>query len=472
MMHVALVSVIVAALPVLAGVGLAQNVGGGQAEPLTPAEWREDLRFLASELVRRHPEPFHTVSPAEFESAVAELDTEIESLPPHRIIIRMAQLATLIGDAHTYVDLPEQGPLSFSRLPIRLTLFSDGLYVSAATEEQRQLVGSRVERIGTRSVDEVLDRVATFVSRDNDMTLRFLVPRRLAIPEVLHAVEVIDQVSRVPLVLTNRNGEPVSLELESLDPGQEVVWLDGAADFGAADALYWAEPGANYWLRHVPDRHALYLQFNSVRDRDDEPLADFARRLGEFISANRINRLIIDVRRNIGGNSRLTYPLIREIIKTGRFEEPGRLFTLTGPASISATVVFAVELDRHTANIFIGEPSGSRPNQYGENRFFNLPNSEVAVSYSSALFQTAGPFDGSEWIAPQVAVSMTSDDYFAGRDPVLEAALEYESVRRCGPRDSIRRSRPTINSSPTPATVIWTANDPCAIWQVNSWKRE
>lgn len=38
-----------------------------------------------------------------------------------------------------------------------------------------------------------------------------------------------------------------------------------------------------------------------------------------------------------------------------------------------------------------------------------------------------GPFNERPWIEPLVAVSMSSEDYFAGRDPALEAALSYEA---------------------------------------------
>ncbi len=367
------------------------------------------------------------MSPERFDAAVNELDDAIGTLAPHQIIVRMAQIGALLGDAHTYVDLPAEGPLAFSRLPVRLTLLSDGIFVTATTADLQHLLGHRLERLGQMSVDGAFQRVATAVSRDNESTLRFLVPRRMVMPEVLHAVGVIGELKRVPLVLADRSGTSVELQLAPLESDDEPDWREGAGVFGSDTALYWADPEANYWLRHLPDRRALYLQFNAVRDRDDEPLADFALRLGDFITANQLQRLVIDLRRNIGGNSRLTYPLIREIIKTGVFQQPGRLFTLIGPASISATVVFAIELDRYTENIFIGEPSGGRPNQYGENRFFALPNSGVAVSYASAFFQTAGPFNERPWIEPLVAVSMSSEDYFAGRDPALEAALSYEA---------------------------------------------
>ena len=84
---------------------------------------------------------------------------------------------------------------------------------------------------------------------------------------------------------------------------------------------------------------------------------------------------------------------------------------------------FATEVDTGTAAVFVGEPTGGRPNLYGDVRPVYLPNSRITVRVSSRYWEFGGPDDTRPWIAPDVAVAITSADLLAGLDPVLDAAI-------------------------------------------------
>jgi hypothetical protein len=45
-------------------------------------------------------------------------------------------------------------------------------------------------------------------------------------------------------------------------------------------------------------------------------------------------------------------------------------------------------------------------------------------SVASRYFQDSDPLDERQWIAPDIPVRLSSDDYFANRDPVMAAVLE------------------------------------------------
>ena len=74
--------------------------------------------------------------------------------------------------------------------------------------------------------------------------------------------------------------------------------------------------------------------------------------------------------------------------------------------------------------IFVGEPSSSRPNFVGEDTELLLPYSGVRGSMSSRYFQGSHSLDERVWIAPDIPVRLSSSDYFAKRDPVLEATFD------------------------------------------------
>src|SRR5262245_9272053 len=143
---------------------------------LSVEAWREDLRALAEALSTRHREPFRKVSRGDFERAVAELGTRIPTLADHEIVAGFARLAAKLGDGHTRLTLPEgDGPridrshsptaapasdrLAFRRLPVRLGLFPEGLFVTAAMAAHRDLIGARVLRVGRMDAAAAVEAV-------------------------------------------------------------------------------------------------------------------------------------------------------------------------------------------------------------------------------------------------------------------------------------------------------------------------
>lgn len=413
-----------AILPILAIVVAAS---AAQAAP-TPAEWRADLAYLTREVVDRHADAFHHVDRETFESAAADLERRIPDLADHEIIVEMSRLVALIGDAHSYVSLPDEEPFAFQRYPVQFERFKDGVFITRADSAHVGLIGSRLVGIESVPADSVWRRVEPIVNRDNAMTLRYLVPFRMAIPEVLHAVGVIGAVGPAALEI-ERGGAHESVRLE---PVTAVEWMPDPVFIGdSIENLFWKDPEKAYWFEYLPAHHAAYLQFNSVQNDADDPFAGFVDRFEEMLVESDVQRVVIDLRRNTGGGWRLTIPLVRALIRTG-FDAPGKLIVLTGPTTISAATVFAVELGRWLEPVYMGLPTGSSPNQYGEIVFFELPNSGVRVGYAAALFQTAGYETVDPWIPPDVAIDMTSAEFFARRDPVLPQALEYQPEEPLG----------------------------------------
>jgi len=111
---------------------------------LTAAEavrWRADLRYLAAELPRRHPNLYHAVSREAFARAVRRLDARIPTLRRHEVILELARLVALVGDGHTNVAPARDTVIGFHSLPLRFYLFSDGLFVRAADTAHAGLRG-------------------------------------------------------------------------------------------------------------------------------------------------------------------------------------------------------------------------------------------------------------------------------------------------------------------------------------------
>ncbi|HEX5708208.1 MAG TPA: S41 family peptidase [Pyrinomonadaceae bacterium] len=398
------------------------------APSMTAEKWREDLRFMAAEMARRHKNLYHKTSRERFEAEVRRLDERIPALARHETVVGLMRLVALVGDGHTHMGLGQDPAAQFRQYPVRFYFFRDGLFVEAAAPEYRDAVGGRVLKIGRASAEEAYRAVREVTPHDSEMDAKFRAPFLMAVPEVLHAVGVTEDMERVPLVV-ERGRRQVTVELRPLaragarDLEIPAGWT--TAREAAQAPLYMKDALNNFWFEHLKDERALYVQYNAVADKRDETVADFFRRVFEFVEANAVERLIIDVRNNGGGNNFLNRAIVTGVIRADRINRRGRLFVITGRRTFSAAQNFVNEMEKYTNAIFVGEPTGASPNHYGDAARITLPNSGLTVRASTVWWQDADPRDTREWTAPHVAAELTSEDFRAGRDPALQAALSY-----------------------------------------------
>jgi hypothetical protein len=177
----------------------------------------------------------------------------------------------------------------------------------------------------------------------------------------------------------------------------------------------------NFWTYRMDDLNALYVQLKDVANGEDESVAEFAERLGNEAADPSIRNLILDLRHSPGGNGYLTPPLLRKLIHFDASSAENRLYVIISRNTFSASHNLITDLDWIAEPVFVGEPSGSRPNTLSESGKFVLPFSRLSGYLSSQLHQQSWPEDHRIWIAPDVPVGLSSVDHFAGRDPALEA---------------------------------------------------
>lgn len=429
-------------LLLLAVVGLAHPGAASAAAPASPSQeaappalsatqWNQDIAFMAAEMERVHKDLFHTLSRDAFLEATQRLARDAGGLQRHQVIVGLARIAASVGDGHTNLSLHRDPAVAFHTLPLRLYLFEDGLYVRAAAPEQGALVGARVQAIGGVPVAQALERVAALIARDNPMGVRALQPLLLAMPEVLHALEL----SRTPHSATLgllREGRESTVTLSvhgrfplyPSDTDLSLEAVDGWVDAVAADRrpMWLRELGDPHRLVRLDGQGALYLQLNKVGDAPGRSLAAFADTVAETIKEMQPARVVLDLRHNRGGNGHLRLPLYKVL---ARAEAGGaQLFVLVGRNTFSAAQFLTDDLDVYTDAVLVGEPTGSRPNAFGDSYRITLPNSGLTIRASRYWWQENQEHDR-PWTAPDVAAAYRFADYARGHDPALRAALDY-----------------------------------------------
>lgn len=414
---------------------------------LTPEQWREDLRVLARELPARHRSAFDPVKSGTtreaFERAVAELDARIPALADHEVVVGLARLAAMLRDGHTRLTLPQDPAVGFSRahtsteppsdsslymrhLPVKLELFSDGLFVRASTPEHRGLIGAKVLEIGRMSADSALEAVRPVVHYDNEMGFKHLAPTRLTIPEVLHAQRVTGDRGRVRLLLEERSGGQREVVLAPVPLFDAPRFIEAREVAAAPALLAERQPDAWYWLEYLPEDRTVYVQVNRVGSTEEEPMIDFARRIGRIVHDSAAARVVLDLRFSPGGDNSTMRPLLHVLSTDDAINRFGRLVVLTGRATFSAAQTLVNELEYASQALFMGEPPGNAPSAFGDSRKLRLPNSGLTLRASTRYHRDRGP-ESRTSTDVVIPVALSSSDYLANRDPVLEAALAFRA---------------------------------------------
>jgi tetratricopeptide (TPR) repeat protein len=444
----------------------AQRTSG--AEPLDRAQvaaWRDDLTYMAREMGRRHKNLYHTVSRARFDSAITALSRRVPSLERHQIIVEMARIVALVGDGHTNIAPTRDPKIGFHTLPIQLYFFKDGLFVRAADRAYADLSGARVVRIGPAAPEEAYRRVRDIIGRDNEMGARFFAPFLLAMPEVLHALGLSSHVDRATFVM-ERGGRRSTVNLPAHGPipmmpsdtdvswWPDRGWIDMRRSEETAPLWLKEDPRNYYWFEYLPQSKLVYLQFNKVGDKEganQESLSQFSGRLLAFLDSARVEKLVLDLRLNRGGDGTLNRPLLVSLIKARQLDGPGKLFVIIGRSTFSAAQFLVNELERYTDAVFVGEPSGGKVNSYGDSRKITLPNSGITVRVSTLWWQE-DPRDRRHWKAPDIAAELGAADYRSNVDPALKVVLNYreessvaermaEALARQDVQEAVRRYR-------------------------------
>lgn len=416
------------------------GVAPAAAQTQRPEAWRSDLATLVELLEARHPEPYHTLPRAEFADAVGRLRQRIPALDDHEIVVELARLMAQVGDGHTGVFIPWD--FEYGRFPLELWSLEDGLLVAAASADHRELVGGRVVRMGDWQVERLIAATDSLLSVDNEFGRRG-VRSLLVVPEVLEALGAIGDLQALPIVVETPAGtlHQDTVAARTRDASVDWRWLGG----GAAPLPLWLRHReARYWFAPLPDARAVYFQYNDASwQDDDESLLEFTDRLVQHVTSHDVERVVVDLRWNDGGSDRWTNIVLHALVRiehalghprTQDRDAGPPLFVLIGPETFSAATSFALDLEEHTNAVFVGEPTGGRPVGYGGQSFLDLPLTGTRARASFRYQISSFPGDDRAALFPHVAAPPTIAAYREGRDPALDAALDWRAERSVAER--------------------------------------
>lgn len=400
------------------------------AERSTPLDrrgqrWEDDLGFFAREFPVEQVDFPKLFPPEKFHQDIADLERDVPKLSDPEVALRLMKLVAAARVSHTMAT--PQGELEFHPYPIRFVWFSDGPAVIEANPKYKAAIGARVVRIGTMSPQQLESALAPFISYENQVWLHEISRDFMLNREVADHFGLADPDGSIAITFARPGAKPFRLKVAPTGVDHMISAYEA---YHLPIPLSRKHPDDWYWYEYLANDHALYIQYNRCRDKKEEPFKDFAEGLFRFVDGahgpSKVERVIVDLRFNGGGDSSVIDPLMNGLKSRPWLSSTGRLYVLTGSGTYSSGMMAAVEFRKSLHALLVGEPSGSPPNEYGEIKDFTLPNSKIDVQYTTKYFRLLTTSDP-QTLEPDLPVHCTIADFLSGRDPVLDVALKHHS---------------------------------------------
>ncbi len=392
---------------------LASNLAYAEASlpALKPEQWRQDLEFFAHEITTKHRDAFHFISKVEFDREVSNLRQRLPSMKNYEVVVGLQRLAALIGDGHTYLDTSGL----YSRFPLQTFWFGNELKVIRAAPEYREALGARIVSIGSVSVEEAHEKIRQLIPQaENQWYVLNSSANLLMRVEPLAALGVLPGLGPADFTFEDDSGRRFKLRIRPVPAGTS----DSEEIAAEPVPLPYQHPEDPFWFTYLSDSKTVYVNFRSFRDLQTQTA-----RLWEYIGKHPVNRLIVDMRWNEGGN--FTHGrefLIEKLIFMPTVNRAGHLFVITGRRTFSAGMTNVTDFRRETEATVVGEPTGARPNGYQENHSFTLPLSKLRASCSKLRYRFQ-PESEMDAVFPDQRIDPDWQLFSAGKDAALEWIL-------------------------------------------------
>jgi hypothetical protein len=302
-------------------------------------------------------------------------------------------------------------------------------------------------RIGAITPEQLEHDLAPYISHENAVWLHARSSSFMKVVELLQSLKLTDTNGCVELTLSKPDEKAFTLWIAPTKSDSTMITAQEALHI--PPPLY-AKRHEFYWYEYLRESQSLYIQYRVCADDPKHHFTKFVKDVFACADSHHVIRTIVDLRFNGGGNSEVANPLLEEIKSRPALNAKGHLFVLIGPMTFSSGEWAAEELHNSFRSLtselvdgfywfrpkwaneprlgfnstFVGEPTGGKPNCYGEVHNFEMPNSKLVVGYAVKQFQLTTDGDPLSR-EPDIVIRRSWADYLAGRDPVLDTVLHW-----------------------------------------------
>lgn len=255
--------------------------------------WREDIDYLHQQLEGRHIDLYHRISKSEFIHELTQLKQGLPTMDQSQITLGLMALVKKIGDGHT--QFAYWGS-THHRFPIQLHVSNNKIYLVGISPKHQRLLGMELISIDNTPIQKVIDLITPLLqSVENPYSQMQRLAETIPVSEMLFGLRIIQNPTQTTLMFADTNGvknfatlsaekTPALIELKAKPPAGFKKYRTKLA-------------GVDLFLNST-HRVAL-INFKAYPHHG---MSEFASELPDIFSDHKIQKVIIDLRRNGGGN--------------------------------------------------------------------------------------------------------------------------------------------------------------------------
>jgi len=421
----------------------------------------DDIRYLFKNAADIHPNLYHDISAGEL---TRKVDLLIAKLPERLSLLTaygaFAQATAFVNEGHTSLDIPSPIRKSmragaFSGIPLQVLSYNDNGFDANLILPHAQVKNVKVISINGQASSVILNRM---------MALKGDLPsfrKVVALGNFRFFLSVIGI------------KQPYAIIYKKADNIGGIATVNNVSEKEYTDALVKKPQNDPYTLTITDDKYA-YLNFRAMADYDR--FCHFCDSAFKVLDERKINKLVVDLRENGGGNSGLAHCLLNYItdkpyrmagdskrkvsqqfkdyltankdlygdnyndylklpvgsfmpLASGDLTKPeskehqfkGKVCFLIGPYTFSSANMLAATVKDYRLFTLIGEPTGEAANHYGELCTIKLPNTGLVAFTSTTMWvRPNGDANDKGAISPDRLVKRSGTD-----DNVLQYSFEW-----------------------------------------------
>lgn len=360
-----------------------------------------------------HINPWHNISKEDFIKAKEELLTTMDVTDVYSFNYFMNYLIKILNgtsDAHTKFDMQ-------SILPVNFKIINNEVLINYPND----LKGYTLISINDIDIKDVLDELDKVVSYGTKGKRLYELEKALFNELLLFSIPQFRKVNELTFKIKSQNNEIITKIFKKNDQYQNL--------FNVNEYFY----GNNNGTYEILNDSLIYNHKN-VRQESENIIKESIDKLSKLDLSN-INKIIIDLRGNLGGNSALNKPLIDFISN----HKDKKLITLTDYRIFSGGRYALIDLI-NLGSITIGEGIGTPLNCYGNsnrftlNKYYNFivsemyfdPTRQIKISTKEDFKKLDKSLLEEIIFKPDYYITQTKDDFINNKDTILEFALNLK----------------------------------------------
>jgi tetratricopeptide (TPR) repeat protein len=406
---------------------------------LSKQQWLTDLEVLETSIYTKHVNPFWYNSKSVFETEVTAVrnyihTTDENTLEAEKIVTGFAKMLAVISDGHSGINTASRNELlGIYAFNVSWNKTEGFIVLSRLSSEYKEFAGAKVLKYDDTPIEEVKTKIASVATACNEEGLRRFSPRYLESPVVLYGLGITKSPDEVTLTVTTVKGETKQANFKRITEKEQrqIKFTTYAEVAGKPTLFYLKNNTANYWFEYLSAQKTMYV--NLIRCQEDKNLSvtAFVKQVQEATEQQDVEKFVLDLRLNSGGDHFIFYPLLTFVQKNEKINQPGKLFILTSNTTFSAATAIRATLESKTNCIIIGTSSADKPVYPAEDEVTVLPNCKMEVRLSTAMWNFSLDGDKRNSFVPDIEVNGTYATMIDGtKDLSLEQVFSYKHISK------------------------------------------